>query len=170
VSTTADLCAESIFDVDFALLRGLGVRGLLIDVDNTLVEPGGSCIDPGLADHLRVRRSESGIGPWALASNARRDLSPLAAAIGADVVKARGLCAKPRRAFYLKALATLGLPPHEVAMIGDKVLHDIAPAARLGIRTVLVRPRWPDQLVDRVLMRRQRETRAAWVREAWGLS
>lgn len=46
-------------------------------------------------------------------------------------------------------------------MIGDKVLHDVIPAVRLGLITVLVEPQWPGQLVDRLLLRRPREARLA---------
>jgi putative phosphatase len=163
----ADFCAESIFEVDFAALAAVGVRGILLDVDNTLVAPGSDRIAQTLVEHLRRERESTGIAHWALASNARRDLSPIASAMEAEVVQAEWLSAKPRRMFYRRALAKLGLQPPEVAMIGDRALHDAVPAARLGLRTVLVRPQWPDQLVDRLLLRRCRESRAAWVREAW---
>jgi uncharacterized protein len=154
----ADLCVDSVLDVDFAALASSGVRGVLLDVDNTLVRPGGAHVPRAFVEHLHHAR-EVHIERWALASNARRDLSPVVDAIGIDTVKAGLLIAKPRRRYYRRALARLGLPPEEVAMIGDKALHDVFPAARMGLRTILVRPAWPDLLVDRILMRRGREAR-----------
>ena len=164
---SADLCASSIFDVDFLALEKLGVRGVLLDVDNTIVPPRRDRVDTTVGKHLLQVRLETKISRWALASNARRDLSSLAAELRMEAVQPRWLSAKPRKSFFRRALAILALEPHEVAMIGDKVLHDISPAARLGLRTVLVKPCWEDQWIDRALMRRQRERRRAGVREAW---
>jgi HAD superfamily phosphatase (TIGR01668 family) len=159
------LYVRSVFDVDFTHLRDRGVmRGILLDVDNTLVPPRSNRVSQELVNHLRLGREASGIERWALASNTRRDLSALSTAIDIDVVKAGWLIAKPRKRYYLRALAKLDMRPHEVAMIGDKALHDILPAARLGLHTVLVHPAWPDQLIDRLLMRRQREGRLACVK------
>lgn len=158
----ADFYAASILDVDFGALASAGVRGVLLDVDNTLVRPRGRRMTRAVAEHLRAQRESAGISRWALASNSRRDLSMIATAIDAEIVRAGWFCAKPRRAFYRRAIATLGLRPDEVAMVGDKVLHDVSPAARLGLRTVLVQPQWPDQLVDQLLLRRRREATQPW--------
>jgi putative phosphatase len=163
----ADFCARSILEVDFGVLARRGVRGVLLDVDNTLVAPGKNTLSHTVAEFLRSQRASSGIDEWLLASNARRDLSTIATAIGAEVAAPRLLLAKPRLSYFHRALAKLGLEASEAAMIGDKVLHDIAPAARLGLCTVLVRPQWPDQLSDRLFLRRRREARAEWVRLAW---
>jgi HAD superfamily phosphatase (TIGR01668 family) len=153
----ASFWIASIFDLDFMLLAGRGVRGILFDVDNTLVVPRGKRIAPSLAEYLLRERKRAGIEQWALASNSRRDLSPLAHAIDADIVRAGLLSAKPRAAYFHRALSVLGMHAHEVAMVGDKMLHDIEPASRLGMHTVLVRPFAEDQVVDRLLFRRRRE-------------
>jgi uncharacterized protein len=160
-SSPEDFHAESLFDVDFPRLRDLGVRGVLLDVDNTLVRPRSDRIERSLADHLVRQRNALGFERWALASNARRDLSNVASTIGAEIVSPGWFAAKPRELYFRRALAQLDMDPAEVAMIGDKVLHDIRPATRIGIHTVLVRPQWPDQLVDRLFMRRRREGRLA---------
>jgi HAD superfamily phosphatase (TIGR01668 family) len=163
---TAGCWIASIFDLDFMLLARRGVRGILFDVDNTLVAPRGKRIAPSLAEFLLRERDRAGIEQWALASNSRRDLSPLAHAIDADIVRARLLSAKPRAAYFHRALSVLGMHAHEVVMVGDKILHDIEPASRLGMHTVLVRPFAEDQLVDRLLFRRRRERAARVLVEA----
>ena len=46
---------------------------------------------------------------------------------------------KPAPAFFRHGLRSLGLPPADVVMVGDDTANDLAPARRLGMRTVLVR-------------------------------
>ena len=46
---------------------------------------------------------------------------------------------KPSSTFFRQGLRALGLPPSQVAMVGDDAANDLAPARRLGMRTVLVR-------------------------------
>jgi predicted HAD superfamily phosphohydrolase YqeG len=115
---------------------------------------------PALATHLLRERQRAGIERWALASNSRRDLTSIARAIEADVVRARWPIVKPRATYFHRALALLGMPADSVAMVGDKLLHDIEPASRLGMHTVLVHPLAQDQLIDRLMLRRQRERTA----------
>lgn len=49
------------------------------------------------------------------------------------------LLGKPARAFFETALAGLGLPPNEVAVIGDDLEGDVGGAQGAGLRGVLVR-------------------------------
>jgi hypothetical protein len=145
------------FELDCATLASRGVRGMLIDVDNTLVAPRSKQIAPPLVEHLLCERALAGIERWALASNSRRDLSRLACAIDAEVVRVKLSSAKPRASYFRRALSLLGMRAGEVAMVGDKIIHDIEPASGLGLHTVLVRPLAGDQLLDRLLLRRRRE-------------
>jgi ribonucleotide monophosphatase NagD (HAD superfamily) len=47
------------------------------------------------------------------------------------------LCGKPAPAFFREALHSLGLPPAEVAMIGDGAESEFAGAMALGCRGIL---------------------------------
>lgn len=46
---------------------------------------------------------------------------------------------KPSRAFFDIGFDSLGLPPEQVVMIGDSILHDLVPAMELGAAGALVR-------------------------------
>ena len=46
---------------------------------------------------------------------------------------------KPSPTFFRQGVRALGVPPREVAMVGDDAANDLASARRLGLRTVLVR-------------------------------
>lgn len=148
---------DSLMDLDLATLAQRGVQGVLFDVDNTLLAPRHHTVAPELVEHLLRERERSGVRRWALASNTLRDLSLIASALGAETMKASRRLRKPRLAYFRAALDLLELRPEQVVMIGDRIVHDIAPPARLGMHTVLVRPMAPDQLVDFLFLRRRRE-------------
>ena len=153
----ADFYVSSILDVDFNAISASGARGVLLDVDNTLVPPGEDMIEQRVVNHIRQAQDHTDIARWALASNTRRELSTLATKLDVEVVRTGRLIAKPRSAYYRRALALFGLSGPQVAMIGDRALHDTLPPSKLGLVTVLVDPRWPDQWIDRLLLRRARE-------------
>ena len=51
---------------------------------------------------------------------------------------------KPRRAALRRVLDDLGLPPAQVALVGDRLFTDVLAGNRLGLFTVLVKPIDPD--------------------------
>jgi putative phosphatase len=150
---------ESILDVDFSALATAGVTTVFMDVDNTLTRPGEARIDRDVVDYLVRARTGTGIAKWAVASNSWRNLGALADSIDAVQIERGWFCAKPRLGYFRRALASLAADPGESVMIGDKLLHDIVPAQRVGMHTILVRPRYPDGLSDRLLAQRWRERR-----------
>ncbi|XP_029443647.1 phospholysine phosphohistidine inorganic pyrophosphate phosphatase [Rhinatrema bivittatum] len=46
---------------------------------------------------------------------------------------------KPSKAFFLSALADMGVEPHEALMIGDDIVNDVGGAQQCGIGALLVR-------------------------------
>jgi FMN phosphatase YigB (HAD superfamily) len=46
---------------------------------------------------------------------------------------------KPDPAFFRRIVDELGLPPAEIAYVGDRLDNDVRPAAAVGLRAVLVR-------------------------------
>ncbi len=144
-------------DLDVALLQSQAVRGVVLDVDDTLVPAHEQTIPPGVAlwiDQLKT------IGPVWLVSN-----NVLAHRIGdiAEQLHCPYICGagKPSRRKLRQALQGMNLPPYETAMIGDRRLTDILAGNRLGMYTVLVEPiaapRWQklrnleDWLIDTLL-------------------
>ncbi|MHB0912421.1 MAG: YqeG family HAD IIIA-type phosphatase [Armatimonadota bacterium] len=132
-----DEYAESVAEIDPAVLAGRGIKVLLCDLDNTLVPWHTYDILDEVREWLaRVR--EAGIRVC-IVSNSRysKRRERLAGALGLPYTK-RGL--KPRRGGFREALAMFGADPSEAAVIGDQVFTDILGGNRLGARTILVTP------------------------------
>jgi len=131
-----DLYIASIYDLDARALRARGIRGLIVDLDNTLVPWHGSETDEALRGWVR-RLRDAGIEPC-IVSNARsRRVEAVARQLDIPSVP---WAAKPRRRAFRRAMERLGVNPAETAVLGDQLFTDILGAKRLGLYTILVVP------------------------------
>lgn len=117
-------------------LAARGLRGLLLDLDNTLV-PYGSYADEHEAVRWAGELRGAGIRLYLLSNaTSRRAAFWLARLAFAGV----GMAGKPHPAAYRRAVAELGLLPAQVGMVGDQVFTDVLGGNLAGLHTVLVRP------------------------------
>ena len=146
-----------ISQIDCAQLHADGVRGVVVDLDNTLV--GHRALEPEPSDAAWVSRAaEHGIRiimvtnnstPWARSIAERLDI--------AIVANAR----KPLGRGFRRALELLDLPREAVVVIGDQLFTDVLGAKLFGLRVILVDPLvkhdpWntlPLRLLERWLLR-----------------
>lgn len=130
------LFVDALEDIDLARLWRLGIRGLIVDLDNTLVAWNAYDLPERIARWV-AKAKEQGFA-ICIVSNALEErvayFSRLLAIPG--ISKAR----KPRRGAFRIALETLGLQRNQVAVIGDQVFTDVLGGNRLGLYTILVRP------------------------------
>ena len=137
--------AESAYAVDYEKEYAGGIRGLIFDIDNTLVPHGAS------ADENAVRLFEElhriGFRTLFLSNNDEARVRPFAEACGAVY-----LCDahKPSKKAAKAALETLGTGKEDTLLIGDQLLTDRLTASRYGIPCVIVKPiskKEPPQIV-----------------------
>jgi HAD superfamily phosphatase (TIGR01668 family) len=116
------------------------IRALVLDVDRTLLPR--RCVDLPASAEQWLRHAAT-LMPLHLLSNnpSRRRIGRVAQQLGVPFTTA---AAKPRAGALRRVLADLGLPPDQVALVGDRVFTDILAGNRLGLFTVLVRPIAPD--------------------------
>lgn len=76
---------------------------------------------------------------WQAEHGLELDVGPFVAALEYAAGKEAVLVGKPSREFFLAAVRGTGLPPAEVAMVGDDVLADVAGAQAVGCLGILVR-------------------------------
>ncbi|MCC7494228.1 MAG: YqeG family HAD IIIA-type phosphatase [Fimbriimonadaceae bacterium] len=127
----------SIFEITPALLAELGVRGVLLDVDNTLVPR--KCYE--LPPEVRAWVGELQAAGICLAilsnsQHARRIARMLEPVNVPSICLAR----KPCRGGFRRALRQLDLRPDEAVMVGDQVLTDILGGNLAGLQTIYVEP------------------------------
>jgi HAD superfamily phosphatase (TIGR01668 family) len=153
-----DLMVNSVTEVDPAALVAIGIEGVILDLDNTLV----LWHREEMADHIvewleRVR--EAGLKICILSNSVLSKRSDrIAERLGCpNVRQAR----KPSRSGFRRAIAAMQTTPHTTAMIGDQMFTDILGGNRMGVFTIMVEfvytryiSRPPERLLLRYFRRR----------------
>ncbi len=120
-----------------ALLRELGIRALLLDVDNTLSDGHGLPIAPSVQEHLDTLKAE-GFLLCILSNNGEERVGAFAEPLGVFYI---AHAKKPSSEGVLRALSMLQVEASETILVGDQLFTDIWGGNRAGIRTALVQPR-----------------------------
>lgn len=127
---------SSLLEVDLQILTKRKIKGIICDMDNTLVSWEKDTVEaPVLAWFQEVKEREF------LACLVSNGLPLRVAAISQilDVpYVARAI--KPRREPFQRAMKILNLLPEEIAVIGDQIFTDIWGGNRMGMMTILVEP------------------------------
>ncbi|MEL7503362.1 MAG: YqeG family HAD IIIA-type phosphatase [Cyanobacteria bacterium J06554_6] len=118
------------------ILHQHGIRGLILDVDETLVSM--SSADPDADIRQWVQRMKASQTVVLLSNNIYHErIRRIAEALDVPFFTAAG---KPSRRKLRQALAAIDLPVETVAMVGDRLFTDVLAGNRLGLFTVLVDP------------------------------
>ncbi|MFC5557641.1 YqeG family HAD IIIA-type phosphatase [Ureibacillus thermophilus] len=126
----------SVFEITPDKLKQRGIRGIITDLDNTLIEWNRADATDEIVEWLRMLK-DAGIRVVIASNNSEARVKRFAEPLGIPYVyRAK----KPLGYAYKAALEKLELSKNEVAMIGDQLLTDILGAKRLNLYTFLVRP------------------------------
>ena len=127
---------EHFDDVTAEFLLSIGVRGVLLDIDNTLEPyehplPGEHVI--AWLDSLRA----AGIKTAIVSNNGRERVETFNRSIGMPAYAKAG---KPFKKNLLRAMVDIGTEKGSTIFIGDQILTDVWAAHNTGIRAILVPP------------------------------
>jgi len=133
-----DYCLGCLEDISVQFLERLGVRGLIVDIDNTVTR-WESADTPAAVREWIMAAKEAGFRVVLLSNGLRGKQARVAEELKLQVITS--WLPKPFSPGFRAALRVLQLPASQVASIGDIVFTDIWGANRLGITTILVEPR-----------------------------
>ncbi|MBR5119141.1 MAG: YqeG family HAD IIIA-type phosphatase [Muribaculaceae bacterium] len=125
---------EDVFSIDYQALRDKGVKGLIFDIDNTLVPHGADSTEQ--VDALFAKLNSMGFTTLLLSNNNRQRIERFATNISTLYIEEAG---KPHPACYLKAVEMMRISKKEVVVIGDQLFTDIFGANRSGLPSILVK-------------------------------
>mgnify|MGYP000408497558 CR=1 FL=1 len=119
------------------LLYNEGIRGVMFDLDNTLIIPKNNHV-PDTVQQWLIEAQAKEIKLCIVTNNtfskhrkrAEENLK----------IPVFGPAGKPRRKYLLEAMGFLGLEPEQILMVGDRPLTDILGGHRVGVRTLLLKP------------------------------
>lgn len=130
-----DESVSSTYEIDFQRLYKEGYRGVLFDIDNTLVEHGKGANEQAV--DLFQRLKEMGFQCCLISNNKKQRVSSFNERIGVHMVFNAH---KPRRGGYREAMKMMGTNKENTLFVGDQLFTDIWGAKRIGIRNILVKP------------------------------
>lgn len=123
-------------DVTAEFLLSLGIKGVLLDIDNTL-EPYEHAL-PGEHVLLWLKSlSDNGIRTAIVSNNNRERVELFNKEIGMPAYAKAG---KPFKKNLLKAMSDIGTDSSNTAFIGDQILTDVWAAHNAGLLAILVPP------------------------------
>lgn len=143
-----DAYIDSTYEIDFERLYQEGYRGLLFDIDNTLV-PHGAPADQR-AKELFARLKSLGFDFCFLSNNQIERVSSFHREVGGHFIENAH---KPSTKNYVKAMEILGTDRSNTIFIGDQLFTDVYGAKRAGIRNILVKPIHPKEEIQIVFKR-----------------
>lgn len=124
------------------------MRGLIFDIDNTLV-PHGAPADER-AVRLFARLKDIGFRCCLISNNQEKRVKTFNEPIRVDYVYNAH---KPSVKNYIKAMEIMGTDRESTVFIGDQLFTDVWGAKRAGIPNILVKPIHPREEIQIVLKR-----------------
>lgn len=130
-----DCYMNSTYEIDFDAYYEKGYRGIIFDIDNTLVPHGAPADERSKA--LFAHLKELGYKVVLLSNNKEPRVKMFN-----DVVKVSYIfkAGKPLVKNYLKAMEMMGTNKENTIFVGDQLFTDVWGAKRTGIHNVLVQP------------------------------
>ena len=139
---------DSTYVIDFEKLYKEGIRGVIFDIDNTLVPHGAPADERAIRLFARLR--SIGLDYCLISNNQLPRVKPFADAVQAKFVEDAH---KPSRKNYLKAMKLMHVDLDSCIFVGDQIFTDVYGAKRCGMRTILVKPLHPKEEIQIVLKR-----------------
>jgi HAD superfamily phosphatase (TIGR01668 family) len=126
----------TIFDLTPIILRKHNIKGLILDVDETLVPFKQKETTQELQQWIALIRQTTPI--WLVSNNISYSrIGKIAQSVDLPFIFA---AKKPSRRKLQQAARAMDLPVEQVAMVGDRLFTDVLAGNRLGMFTILVEP------------------------------
>ncbi len=134
--SSVDFAFEKTVDITPAFLKKHGIKGLILDIDNTLTTHDNPYPAEGIAEWLDTMK-KSGIKLIIVSNNHSERVKPFAQSLGLDFVSDSG---KPSKKGYISAMEKMGLSSSETAAVGDQLFTDVWGAKNAGATMLYVKP------------------------------
>ena len=138
----------SAYDIPYERFREKGVRGVIFDIDNTLV-PHDAPAD-GRARELFAHLRGLGFDTCLLSNNKEPRVKSFCEQVDSMYIYKAG---KPLPKGYTEGIRRMGTRKENTLFVGDQIFTDVLGAKRAGIYTILVGPIHPKEEIQIVLKR-----------------
>lgn len=143
-----DEYVDSAYEIDYEALYEKGHRGVIFDIDNTLVPHGAPADQRSKA--LMARLTAIGYQVMMLSNNKEPRVKMFCDAVSAAYIHRAN---KPFEASYRRAMKQMGTIPGNTLFVGDQLFTDVWGAKKVGMTTYLVAPIHPKEEIQIVIKR-----------------
>ena len=133
----ADAYFNNITDISPDYLKSKGIKGIILDIDNTLIGHNVPMPDEKILTHLRYLES-AGLKLCVVSNNKYERVKSFSEKIGVAYFVHDAL--KPRARGYNLASQEMGLKMESIAAVGDQIFTDVWGARRAGCFAILTKP------------------------------
>jgi HAD superfamily phosphatase (TIGR01668 family) len=139
----------SVYDIPWEDWYRRGIRGVIFDIDNTLVPHDAPADERAMKLFAKFR--EMGMKTCLLSNNREPRVAAFAEKVGGTdyIYKAR----KPAPGNYYKAMERMGTTAQTTLFVGDQLFTDVWGANLAGIYGILVKPIDPKEEIQIILKR-----------------
>ena len=127
---------NSVFDIDLEELKTRNIKGLILDLDNTLVAKREKKIPNGLYGWLESVANQK-IGVCVVSNSLAKRAEDIAGRVKLPVVAP---AKKPMKKAFENGMRLLGTTQEETAVVGDQLFTDILGGNKADTYTILVAP------------------------------
>jgi HAD superfamily phosphatase (TIGR01668 family) len=151
---------KSIYEIKAETLIARGIKGVITDLDNTLVEWDRPEATPELIKWLASFK-EKGLQVTIVSNNKAKRVKSFSEPLGIPFIyQAR----KPLTSAFRKAVRNMSLKNEDIVVVGDQIFTDVLGGNRLGLHTILVVPvAKSDGLITKINRRMERQL-LSWMR------
>lgn len=140
---------DSVYQFPFHDFYKRGIKGVIFDIDNTLVPHGSPADEKAVA--LFQMLKDLGMETCLLSNNKELRVSSFAGQVDSRYIYKAG---KPSVKNYEKAMEWIGTDRKTTIFVGDQLFTDVYGANRAGVYSVLVKPIDPREEIQIILKRR----------------
>lgn len=131
-----DLTIEKTQDISFEYLNSHGIKGLILDIDNTLVPNHQKDADDSVVRWIE-RMKDSGIKLCIVSNASQQRVIKFNEKLKINAIHR---AYKPGTKKFLEAARLMNLKPDEIAVVGDQIFTDIRGGNKANMTTILVKP------------------------------
>ncbi|MBM0064277.1 YqeG family HAD IIIA-type phosphatase [Alkalicoccobacillus gibsonii] len=152
---------QSIYEINLGELQKKGIRAIITDLDNTLVEWDRPEATPEVREWVK-RIKEHDMAVTIVSNNTEKRVKAFADPEEMVFIHS---ARKPMRRSFVRACQQMEVTPEETVVVGDQIFTDVLGGNRAGLQTILVVPVAKSDGLATLLNRRAERFVLRWMRK-----
>jgi hypothetical protein len=144
-----DLYVKRIYNISLKYLKQNKIKGIIIDLDNTIAPWDSNQIDKDFSDWLHLVKDKD-IQIVLVSNNKKERVGSFSQMIDVPYIAS---AIKPFRAAFIRAIGVMKLERNQIVVIGDQIFTDILGGNMLGLHTILVEPMASKEFIGTKVLR-----------------